>query len=126
MSRIDHGVRCMEDKKLLERLIKEKIPLTVCPLSNIKLGVFEKMEDHNLKQMLDAGICVTINSDDPAYFGGYINENFLAAQKSLNLSLQDIVEIAKNGFKASFLQQEEITLHLQSINEFVAEKIVSD
>ena len=126
VSRIDHGVRCMEDKKLLERLIKEKIPLTVCPLSNIKLGVFEKMEDHNLKQMLDAGICVTINSDDPAYFGGYINENFLAAQKSLNLSLQDIVEIAKNGFKASFLQQEEIAFHLQSINEFVAEKIASD
>ena len=126
VSRIDHGVRCMEDQKLLERLIKEKMPLTVCPLSNTKLRVFDKMEDHNLKQMLNAGLCVTINSDDPAYFGGYINENFLAAQNSLNLSLKDIVEIAKNGFKASFLLQEEIEVHLQSIDDFVAEQLVSD
>ena len=116
----------MEDQKLVERLIKEKIPLTVCPLSNTKLRVFDKMEDHNLKQMLDVGLCVTINSDDPAYFGGYINENFLAAQISLNLSLKDIVEIAKNGFTASFLRQEEIDVHLQSIDDFVAEQTVSD
>ena len=126
VSRIDHGVRCMEDPKLVERLVKEKIPLTVCPLSNTKLRVFDKMENHNLKQMLDAGLCVTINSDDPAYFGGYMNENFLAAQNGLNLSQKDIVQIAKNGFTASFLPQEDIDVHLKSIDEFVAEQIVSD
>jgi adenosine deaminase len=126
VSRIDHGVRCMEDPKLVERLAKEKIPLTVCPLSNTKLGVFDKMENHNLKQMLDAGLCVTINSDDPAYFGGYMNENFLAAQKGLNLSQKDIVQVAKNGFTASFLPQEDIDVHLKSIDDFVAEQIVSD
>jgi adenosine deaminase len=126
VSRIDHGVRCMEDPKLVERLVKEKIPLTVCPLSNTKLRVFDKMENHNLKQMLDAGLCVTINSDDPAYFGGYMNENFLAAQNGLNLSQKDIVQVAKNGFTASFLPQEEIDVHLKSIDDFVAEQIVSD
>ena len=126
VSRIDHGVRCMEDPKLVERLAKEKTPLTVCPLSNTKLRVFDKMENHNLKQMLDAGLCVTINSDDPAYFGGYMNENFLAAQKGLNLSQKDIVQIAKNGFTASFLPQEDIDVHLKSIDDFVAEQIVSD
>ena len=126
VSRIDHGVRCMEDPKLVKRLAKEKIPLTVCPLSNTKLRVFDKMENHNLKQMLDAGLCVTINSDDPAYFGGYMNENFLAAQKGLNLSQKDIVEVAKNGFTASFLPQEDIDVHLKSIDDFVAEQIVSD
>ena len=126
VSRIDHGVRCMEDPKLVKRLAKEKIPLTVCPLSNTKLRVFDKMENHNLKQMLDAGLCVTINSDDPAYFGGYLNENFLAAQKGLNLSQKDIVEVAKNGFTASFLPQEDIEILLKSIDDFVAEQIVSD
>lgn len=126
VSRIDHGVRCMEDPKLVERLVKEKIPLTVCPLSNTKLRVFDKMENHNLKQMLDAGLCLTINSDDPAYFGGYMNENFLAAQKGLNLSQKDIVQVAKNGFTASFLPQEDIDVHLKSIDDFVAEQIVSD
>jgi adenosine deaminase len=116
----------MEDPKLVERLVKEKIPLTVCPLSNTKLRVFDKMENHNLKQMLDAGLCLTINSDDPAYFGGYMNENFLAAQKGLNLSQKDIVQVAKNGFTASFLPQEDIDVHLKSIDDFVAEQIVSD
>ncbi len=126
VSRIDHGVRCMEDPKLVERLVKEKIPLTVCPLSNTKLRVFDKMENHNLKQMLDAGLCVTINSDDPAYFSGYMNENFLAAQNGLNLSQKDIVQVAKNGFTASFLPQKDIDVHLKSIDDFVAEQIVSD
>ena len=126
VSRIDHGVRCMEDPKLVERLVKETIPLTVCPLSNTKLRVFDKMENHNLKQMLDAGLCVTINSDDPAYFGGYMNENFLAAQKGLNLSQKDIVQVAKNGFTASFLPKEDIDVHLKSIDDFVAEQKVSD
>ena len=83
--RIDHGVRSMDDPKLIEYLVKNQIPLTVCPLSNVKLRVFQKMGDHNLKKMLDQGICVTINSDDPAYFGGYMNENFIAAQEGVGL-----------------------------------------
>ena len=120
VSRIDHGVRCMEDQKLVKRLVKEQIPLTVCPLSNIKLKVFDRMEEHNLKKMLDAGLCVTINSDDPAYFGGYMNENFLATQKGLNLSLEELAEIAKNGFRASFLPLEDIDSHLQSIDDMLA------
>ena len=121
VARIDHGVRCMEDKNLVERLLKDNMPLTVCPLSNTKLRVFDKMEDHNLKEMLDAGLCVTINSDDPAYFGGYMNDNFLATQKGLNLSREDVIEIAKNGFRASFLPQDSIDYHLRSIDE-LAEK----
>jgi len=118
VSRIDHGVRCTEDQKLVERIVREQIPLTVCPLSNIKLRVFDKMEDHNLKKMLDQGIRVTINSDDPAYFGGYINQNFLAAQQALKLSENEIIEIAKNGFRSSFLPQQSINAHLESIDEF--------
>ena len=101
--RIDHGVRCMEDLKLVAELAKKQIPLTVCPLSNIKLCVFKSMAEHPLKKMLQAGLCAMINSDDPAYFGGYVNENFLAAQKGLELSKQDIYQLAKNSFKASFL-----------------------
>ena len=109
----------MEDKILVERLLKDNMPLTVCPLSNIKLRVFDKMEDHNLKEMFDAGLCVTINSDDPAYFGGYMNDNFIATQIGLNLSREDITEITKNGFRASFLPQRTIDYHLRSIDELV-------
>ena len=122
VSRIDHGVRCTEDQKLVQRLVQKQMPLTVCPLSNIKLRVFDKMADHNLKKMLDQGIRVTINSDDPAYFGGYMIDNFLATQKGLNLSEQDIVEIAKNGFRSSFLPQDIIESHLRSIDEFVLQQ----
>ena len=111
-------MRCTEDQKLVERIIKEQIPLTVCPLSNIKLCVFDKMEDHNLKKMLDQGIRVTINSDDPAYFGGYINQNFISVQQALNLSENEIIEIAKNGFRSSFLPQQSINSHIESIEEF--------
>ena len=118
VSRIDHGVKCTEDKKLLERIVREQIPLTVCPLSNIKLCVFDKMENHNLKKMLDHGIRVTINSDDPAYFGGYINQNFIATQLALKLSENEIIEIAKNGFRSSFLPQNSINYHLENIDEF--------
>ena len=125
VSRIDHGVRCLEDPKLVQRLVKEKMPLTVCPLSNTKLCVFDKMEDHNLKKMLDAGLCVTINSDDPAYFGGYMNENFIAAQKGLNLSHEDVIEIAKNGFRASYLAEDEIDAHLQSIDDLLGQQRAS-
>ncbi|MGY6631472.1 MAG: adenosine deaminase [Wenzhouxiangella sp.] len=103
VKRIDHGVRCLEDPKLVRRLQKEQVPLTVCPLSNIKLCVFDRLENHNLKTLLDAGLRVTINSDDPAYFGGYIGENFDATAQALTLSLDDIEQLARNAVTASFL-----------------------
>ena len=106
VSRIDHGVRCTEDPKLVERLREEQVPLTVCPLSNIKLRVFDTIQDHNLKRMLDLGLRVTINSDDPAYFGGYVDENVHAAQEGLRLSRDDVYELTKNSFEASFLDAE--------------------
>ncbi len=102
VSRIDHGVRCLEDPALVDRLRAEQIPLTVCPLSNVKLRVFDTMAEHNLKRMLDAGLCVTINSDDPAYFGGYIAENFRAAQEALQLTEEEIRQLAENSLKAAF------------------------
>ena len=105
--RIDHGVRSEEDPALLARLVRERVPLTVCPLSNVRLRVFDRMEDHNLKRLLHGGLCVTVNSDDPAYFGGYVAENYLAAYRALGLSRADIVQLASNSFEASFLPQAE-------------------
>jgi adenosine deaminase len=107
VKRIDHGVRAIEDTALIERLVTDQIPLTVCPLSNIKLRVFDKIENHNLKQLLEAGLCVTVNSDDPAYFGGYIGENFRQSQLGLDLGTDEIVALAKNSFSASFLDDDE-------------------
>jgi adenine deaminase len=103
--RIDHGVRCEEDPELVSRLVRERVPLTVCPLSNIKLRVFDRMEAHNLKRLLHLGVCVTVNSDDPAYFGGYLLENYLAVQQALNLSKADLALLARNSIEASFLPQ---------------------
>ena len=105
--RIDHGVRSEGDAKLVERLAREQIPLTVCPLSNVKLRGFESMEQHNLKRLLDLGLCVTVNSDDPAYFGGYMTENYLAVQKALDLDMEDIHRLAQNAIQASFISQQE-------------------
>jgi adenosine deaminase len=104
-SRIDHGVRCMEDPALVERLRSERVPLTVCPLSNVKLRVFDSIETHNLPQMLDAGLCVTINSDDPAYFGGYINENFHAVGNAFDLTPHQLHALARNSFEAAFVDE---------------------
>jgi len=101
--RIDHGVRCEEDPALCERLVAQQVPLTVCPLSNVKLAVFPRIEDHNLKRLLDRGLCVTLNSDDPAYFGGYLVDNFIAAQRALALTRSDVVQLARNSITASFL-----------------------
>lgn len=100
--RIDHGVRCLEDPKLVDRLVAEQIPLTVCPLSNIKLRVFDTMRDHNLRTMLERGLKVTINSDDPAYFGGYVEENYVAAAEALGLGREELERIARNSLEASF------------------------
>jgi adenosine deaminase len=123
VSRIDHGVHCIEDKLLLEKLKAEQIPLTICPLSNIKLCVFDNITDHNLKQLLDMGLCVTVNSDDPAYFGGYIDDNYLAAQKAFNLGRDDIYQLAKNAFNASFLDQGAKQILLDELDDYMAKTI---
>ena len=106
VKRIDHGVQCLKDEKLVEKLSENQIPLTVCPLSNIKLQVFNKLEDHNLKKMLNKKLMVMINSDDPAYFGGYLNQNLIETQAALNLSKDDIKTLLINSFKSSFLSEE--------------------
>tara|TARA_B100001179_G_C18427046_1_gene332907 strand:- start:155 stop:736 length:582 start_codon:yes stop_codon:yes gene_type:complete len=106
VKRIDHGVQCLRDQKLVQRLVKDQIPLTVCPLSNIKLNVFNKLENHNLKEMLNKGLMVMVNSDDPAYFGGYINTNIIESQNTLSFSMKEIKTLIKNSFKASFLKEE--------------------
>jgi adenosine deaminase len=103
VSRVDHGVRCVEDPWLVEKLVAEQIPLTVCPLSNVKLRVVNSIAEHPLKRMLDAGLCVTVNSDDPAYFGGYLVENFRAVYHGLSLNESDIQHLIKNSFQATFL-----------------------
>ena len=118
--RIDHGVRCIGDPELMERLKKEQIPLTVCPLSNVRLRVFEDMADHDLKQLLDRGLRITLNSDDPAYFGGYITENYLAAQEALNLERDDILTLARNSFLSAFLTTEEKAMYLEELDRFVS------
>jgi len=105
VKRIDHGVQCLQDKKLIQKLLDDQIPLTVCPLSNIKLCVFKKLQDHNLKKLLNNGLMVMVNSDDPAYFGGYINKNLIECQIALNLSKEDIKKLIINSFKSSFLTE---------------------
>lgn len=120
VSRIDHGVRCVDDPKLVDYLVQHQIPLTVCPLSNVRLCVFDSMQHHNLKQLLDVGLCVTINSDDPSYFGGYLTENFQAIQSALHLSHQDIYQLVKNSFAATFLPTEQKQAHLDELDQFMA------
>ena len=102
VERIDHGVRAMEDPELVARLAREGTPLTVCPLSNIRLAVVDDLARHPLKRMLEAGLCATVNSDDPAYFGGYMTDNFLAVHEALRLDKRDIVRLARNAIAASF------------------------
>jgi adenosine deaminase len=118
VSRIDHGVRCLEDPRLIERLVVEQVPLTVCPLSNVKLRVFRSMADHNLRRLLDLGVRVTVNSDDPAYFGGYITKNFEASQEALGLGREDIYALSRNAFEASFLAPEERQRHCADLSAY--------
>lgn len=115
VNRIDHGVRCEEDEQLMARLIAEKMPLTVCPLSNLKLCVVDDMQQHNIKRLLDQGVNVMVNSDDPAYFGGYMNDNFYAITDALDLSSQDIRQLASNSFQASFLPESEKAHWIQKV-----------
>jgi adenosine deaminase len=103
VSRVDHGVRSLEDANLVARLGSERIPLTVCPFSNVRLRVVPTLADHPLKRMMDAGLLCTINSDDPAYFGGYVGENFRETAKALALSNDEVIALARNSFEASFI-----------------------
>jgi len=118
--RIDHGVRCADDPAVLARLVREQIPLTVCPLSNIKLRVFDQMRDHNLAALLDAGVLVTINSDDPAYFGGYITQNYLAAFAALPLDRSHAHLLARHSFTAAFLDEPTRQAYLAEVDQFFA------
>ena len=101
--RIDHGVRSLEDPALVAELARRRTPLTVCPLSNLKLCVVNDLRDHPMKRLLDAGLCATVNSDDPAYFGGYMNANFVQTVQALDLSREDVITLARNSFEASFV-----------------------
>ncbi|MDH3499555.1 MAG: adenosine deaminase [Acidimicrobiia bacterium] len=116
--RIDHGVTADQDPALVDRLVAEQIPLTMCPLSNQRLHVFPDLAAHNLKRFLGRGVRVTINSDDPAYFGGYIADNYAAAAKALNLDEDELAQIARNSITASFLPQDRKTQLLAAIDEF--------
>ena len=116
VDRIDHGVQSAQDAALMARLAKDRTPLTVCPLSNLKLCVFPDLKDHNLRQLLDAGLCVTINSDDPAYFGGYINENFLQTFAALQLDAQHAWTLAHNSIEASFAPEADKARWVQQLN----------
>jgi adenosine deaminase len=118
--RIDHGVRAIEDPALVERLARERIPLTVCPLSNVRLRVVESLSDHPLKRLLDAGVRVTINSDDPAYFGGYVTDNYLAAQRAFGLTRAEVHRLAANAFAAAFLSEAEKVSLLGELDTYVA------
>ena len=118
VERIDHGVRCIEDAALTARLARDKIPLTVCPLSNVKLRVFARTEDHNLMALLDAGLVVTINSDDPAYFGGYVNANYEAVFNALPLKRRHAYQLARNSFVAAFLPALVKERYLAQLDEF--------
>lgn len=115
VSRIDHGVGCEADESLCQRLAQERMPLTVCPLSNVKLAVFDCMQSHNLKRLLQRGLCVTVSSDDPAYFGGYVLDNLLAVQQALALTLDDMLTLARNSIEASFLPAAEKQVWQQKI-----------
>lgn len=121
VSRVDHGVRCVDDEALVEHLAKTRTPLTVCPLSNTKLKVFEQMQDHNIVELLRKGLCVTINSDDPAYFGGYMTDNFLAVDKSHGLTWEELAQFTLNAIEASFISAEEKQELTAKLDAFMAD-----
>lgn len=118
--RIDHGVRCLEDDRLVERLRRERVPLTVCPLSNVKLRIFDRIESHSIARLLDAGLCVTVNSDDPAYFGGYINENFRAVRDAHEIDRAGLLLLARNSFVSSFLDDAAKSRHLAELDRLAS------
>ncbi|MBA3858474.1 MAG: adenosine deaminase [Cyanobacteria bacterium PR.3.49] len=119
VSRIDHGIRSLEDPELTRHIVEEQMPLTVCPLSNVRLKVFSHLKQHNLKRMLELGVRATINSDDPAYFGGYVGDNFQAAQSALDLNQDELERLARNSFHASFLSDGERNTYLSMVDDAV-------
>ena len=119
VDRIDHGNRSLEDAALVQRLAAAKMPLTVCPLSNLRLCVVSDMAQHPLRRMLQAGLMATVNSDDPAYFGGYVSENYIAVQQALDLSRDEIVTLAGNGFRAAFIDEAAKQRHLAALQAYV-------
>ncbi|HAH24693.1 MAG TPA: adenosine deaminase [Prolixibacteraceae bacterium] len=121
VSRIDHGNRSLEDAQLVEELVRRKMPLTVCPLSNLQLKVVQELTSHPILEMLEKGMVATVNSDDPAYFGGYINENYLALAQALNLSKEQITQLAKNSFQASFLEEDEKLRMIERVDDYFQE-----
>jgi len=123
VSRIDHGNHALDDEKLVKELAALKMPLTLCPLSNYRLKVVKDLRQHPLKKMMDNGLLVTINSDDPAYFGGYLQENYLATSKALNLSKDDIYQLAKNSFNASFLSDETKKQMIEKVDQYFRNNI---
>ena len=118
VERVDHGNRCLDDPELVERLVAEQIPLTLCPLSNVALRVIDDIREHPVARMLDAGLLATIHSDDPAYFGGYVNANYTAVAEGLDLSQAQLVELAKNSFRASWLEEEQKQQFLAEIDTY--------
>ena len=117
VARIDHGNSCLDDDVLVDLLRERVIPLTLCPLSNLKLKVIEHLENHPLLKMLDKGLMVTVNSDDPAYFGGYVNDNYIAVSKALNLNKDQIYKVARNSFQASFLPESIRQKYINLLND---------
>jgi adenosine deaminase len=120
VERIDHGVACVQDPLLVAELAHTRLPLTVCPLSNLKLRVVSDLRDHPLKRMLDAGLCVTINADDPAYFGGYMNANFVQSVEALGLTREEVITLATNSFEASFIDADRRRACLQQVKAVAA------
>lgn len=118
VERIDHGNRCLDDKALIQRLLDANMALTLCPLSNVALKVIQKMEEHPVAKMLDKGILATIHSDDPAYFGGYMNENYYETAKALQLTHTQLQQLASNGFEASWLSSEEKEKYIAQVNQY--------
>ena len=121
IDRLDHGNRSLEDPALVERLAREQMTLTVCPLSNLKLCVVKDMAEHPIDRMLDAGLRVTINSDDPAYFGGYVNDNYRAAAEARGLGREQLTVLARNSFLGSFMSEEEKAAHLARVEAYAPE-----
>lgn len=118
VERVDHGVRCLDDPELVERLRAEQVPLTVCPFSNVRLRVVDTLADHPLRQMMDAGLMVTVNSDDPAYFGGYAEDNFAGVREALGLTADQLRRLARNSFRASFLPEAERAEYVAEVDAY--------
>ncbi|MBP7566402.1 MAG: adenosine deaminase [Burkholderiaceae bacterium] len=121
VQRLDHGNACIDDPALMAELAASRVPLTMCPLSNLKLRVVDTVAAHPLKRLLDAGLCVTVNSDDPSYFGGYVNDNYLACEEALGLGRDDLVQLARNSFEAAFIPDAQRRASLAAIDAWVAQ-----